>query len=231
MRLMPRSHRDAGTALMRSWVPYFEKEYAMQVFLETERLILRRLTEADVDNLCDLDSDPAVMRFLNGGTPTPRDLIQREILPRFLRYYDRFDGYGFWAAIEKLTGEFLGWFCLHPAEGRDPDDVELGYRLRQAAWGKGYGTEGARALIHKAFTELGVRRVSATTYEDNIGSRLVMEKAGMTLVRTYHSTPDELAAAGTFVDTPGVVWDGDDVEYALEAGTDAAAIAARRQEA
>jgi RimJ/RimL family protein N-acetyltransferase len=51
----------------------------MQIFLETDRLVLRRLTEADVDNLYDLDSDPAVMRFLNGGTPTPRDVIQREI--------------------------------------------------------------------------------------------------------------------------------------------------------
>ena len=188
----------------------------MQVFLETDRLVLRRLTEADVDNLYDLDSDPAVMRFLNGGTPTPRDVIQREILPRYLRYYDRFEGYGFWAAIEKASGEFLGWFALHPVEGSDPDNVALGYRLRKSAWGKGYATEGTRALIRKGFTELGMRRVFATTYEDNIASRRVMEKAGMKLVRTYHSTPEEIAAAGTFVATPGEVWDGDDVEYALE---------------
>jgi RimJ/RimL family protein N-acetyltransferase len=188
----------------------------MQVFLETDRLVLRRLTEADVDNLYDLDSDPAVMRFLNGGTPTPRDVIQREILPRYLRYYDRFEGYGFWAAIEKASGEFLGWFALHPVDGSDPDNVALGYRLRKSAWGKGYATEGARALIRKGFTELGMQRVCATTYEDNIASRRVMEKAGMKVVRTYHSTPEEIAAAGTFVATPGEVWDGDDVEYALE---------------
>src|ERR687885_1926212 len=87
----------------------------MQVFLETDRLVLRRLTEADVDNLYDLDRDSAVMRFLNGGTPTPRDVIQREILPRYLRYYDHFEGYGVWAAIEKASGEFLGWFALHPS--------------------------------------------------------------------------------------------------------------------
>jgi RimJ/RimL family protein N-acetyltransferase len=80
----------------------------MQVFLETDRLVLRRLTEADVDNLYDLDSDPAVMRFLNGGTPTPRDVIQRKILPQYLRYYDRFEGYGFWAAIEKASGGSWG---------------------------------------------------------------------------------------------------------------------------
>lgn len=188
----------------------------MQVFLETDRLVLRRFTVDDVDNLYDLDGDPAVMRFLNGGTPTPRDVIQYDILPRFLRYYERFAGYGFWAAVEKSSGAFLGWFCLHPTEESDPDNAELGYRLRKTAWGQGYGTEGARALIRKGFTDLGMRRVFATTYEDNVASQRVMEKAGLTLVRTYRSTPDEIAAAATFVDTPGVVWDGHDVEYALE---------------
>ena len=47
----------------------------MQVFLETERLVLRRFTEADADNLFDLDGDPEVMRFLTGGKPTPREVI------------------------------------------------------------------------------------------------------------------------------------------------------------
>ena len=153
---------------------------------------------ADVGNLVALDSDPAVMRFINGGTPTPRAMIQHEILPRFLRYYTQYEGFGFWAAIEKATGEFLGWFCLHPTEGGDPGTVDLGYRLRQTAWGKGYATEGARALLRKGFTEFGVQRVLAMTYQDNIGSRRVMEKAGMTLVRTYRITPEEIAAAGTF---------------------------------
>ena len=187
----------------------------MRIFLETERLLLRRFTEADVDNLCDLDSDPAVMRFLNGGTPTPRAVIQHEILPRFLRSYARFPGYGYWAAIEKSSGDFLGWFAFHPPQGDNPDDVALGYRLRRAAWGNGYATEGARALIRKGFTELGTRRVFAATYQDNRASRRVMEKAGMALVRTYRMTSEEIAAAGTFLNTPGVVWDGDDVEYAL----------------
>ena len=188
----------------------------MQVFLETERLVLRRFTEVDVDNLFDLDRDPEVMRFLNGGTPTPHEVIKNQILPRFLSYYERFEGYGYWAAIEKSTGLFLGWFSLHPDEGSDLGNVALGYRLRQSAWGKGYGTEGARALIRKGFVELGMRCVFATTYEDNIASRRVMEKAGLKLVRTYHSTPEEIAAAATFVDTPAVVWDGEDVDYALE---------------
>lgn len=56
----------------------------MQIFLETDRLVLRRFTEADVDNLFDLNNDPGVMRFLNGGKPASLDVIQNETLPRFL---------------------------------------------------------------------------------------------------------------------------------------------------
>ncbi len=158
----------------------------MQVFVETDRLVLRRFTEADVDSLFDLDSDPGVMRFLTGGKPTPRDAIQNETLPRFLNYYERFAGFGFWAAIEKTTGEFVGWFEFRPREGAESDEVELGYRLRRSAWGKGYATEGSRALIRKGFTELGVQRVVAQTMAVNIASRRVMEKAGLTLEQTFH---------------------------------------------
>ena len=158
----------------------------MEVFLETERLVLRRLTMADVDNLVELDGDPDVMHFITGGRPTPRDEILIEDLPAFLGYYERFAGYGFWAAIEKSTGTFLGWFHFRPPEGSSPGEAELGFRLRKSAWGKGYGTEGSRALIRKGFTEFGVQRVLATTMKVHIASRRVMEKAGLSLARTFH---------------------------------------------
>ncbi len=186
----------------------------MRAFLETERMMLRRFTEDDVDNLVALDGDPEVMRFLTGGTPTPRDVIERDILPRFLSCYERFAGLGFWAAIEKCSGDFLGWFAFHPREASGAGEVELGYRLRKAAWGKGYATEGSRALIRRGFTELGVRRVVATTYQDNLASRRVMEKVGMTLVRTFRMTPEELASQAP--SESHELWEGDDVEYALE---------------
>jgi RimJ/RimL family protein N-acetyltransferase len=158
----------------------------MQVFCETQRLVLRRFTMADVDNLVRLDADPDVMHFITGGLPTAREEIEKEILPAFLAYYERFEGYGFWAAIEKPTGQFLGWFHFRPREGASPDEAELGYRLRRSAWGKGYATEGSRVLIRKGFTEFGVRRVVAETMAVNVASRRVMEKAGLTLVRSFH---------------------------------------------
>jgi RimJ/RimL family protein N-acetyltransferase len=149
---------------------------------------MRRFTAADVDLLVELDSDPEVMRYITGGRPTPREEIERDFLPAFLGYYERFTGYGFWAAIEAVTGNFLGWFHFRPPEGGSLDEAELGYRLRRSAWGKGYGTEGSCALIRAGFTEHGVERVVAGTMTVNIASRRVMEKAGLRLVRTFHQS-------------------------------------------
>jgi RimJ/RimL family protein N-acetyltransferase len=188
----------------------------LRVALETERLILRAFTPEDVDDLTALDSDPAVMRYLNGGEPTPRAVIEREVLPRFIASSRAGDGYGVWAAIERATGVFVGWFALRPHEDGAVGEVSLGYRLRRSVWGKGYATEGARALIRQGFTALGAQRVVATTYQDNLASRRVMEKAGLTLARTFRMTPDQVAAeVDTFV-AAGELWDGDDVEYALD---------------
>jgi RimJ/RimL family protein N-acetyltransferase len=81
---------------------------------------------------------------------------------------------------------------------------------------RGYATEGARALIRKGFTPLGVQRVAATTYQDNLASRRVMEKARLSLVRTYRMTMAELLAHDSSAhDASEELWDGDDVEYAL----------------
>jgi RimJ/RimL family protein N-acetyltransferase len=187
----------------------------MQLFLETGRLILREFTADDADYLYDLDSDPEVMRFLTGGIPTSREVIQHTILPAFLRSYEPLVGFGVWAAIEKASGDFVGWFSFRPPEDGDPDNIGIGYRLRRAVWGKGYATEGVRSLIYKGFTELGVQRVFATTYQDNLASRRVMEKAGLRFVRSYRLTPEDLLAVDTFDGSSQDVWDGDDVEYAL----------------
>ena len=164
---------------------------SMNVYLKTERLILRRLTETDADNLFELDSDPEVMRYLNGGIPHTRDEIVTEVLPRYLEYYDKYAEYGFWAAIERTTDEFLGWFHFRPYRSA-PEEIELGYRLKRSAWGKGYATEGSRALIEKGFTELGADKVVADTLAANTRSRRVMERLGMRLEKEFLCGEDEL---------------------------------------
>ncbi|MFF0519128.1 GNAT family N-acetyltransferase [Actinomadura nitritigenes] len=162
----------------------------MGTFLTTDRLLLRHFTAEDADHLVALDGDPRVMRFLTNGKPTPRTLIENDVLPRILRRYGE-GPLGQWAAHERATGDFTGWFALTPVDGSGPDgsgpyEAELGYRLRAAHWGRGYATEASRALIRKAFTELGVQRITAQTMAVNTASRRVMEKAGLTHVRTFH---------------------------------------------
>ncbi|MGW2373854.1 GNAT family N-acetyltransferase [Kitasatospora sp. NPDC001683] len=157
----------------------------MHVFLETTRLSLRPFTEADADHLFALDNDPEVVRFINGGKPTSRETIETRILPRLLHDYPCFGTRGFWAAEEKATGAFLGWFAFRPLDEHSPAVVELGYRLNRVAWGRGYATEGSRALIDKGYTDLGVERVTANTMAVNTRSRRVMEKSGLSFLRNY----------------------------------------------
>ncbi|RLP92788.1 GNAT family N-acetyltransferase [Micromonospora sp. CV4] len=155
----------------------------------TDRLRLRRLTMGDVDALVELDSDPEVMRFLTGGVATPLAAVRDVHLPKQLARYDRHPGLGRWAALDRESGAFLGWFALDPSE--DGTEAELGYRLRRSAWGRGLATEGSRALVRYAFDVVGVRRVWAETMTVNDRSRRVMTKAGLRYVRTFHLQWDD----------------------------------------
>jgi RimJ/RimL family protein N-acetyltransferase len=160
--------------------------YHIQVYihLQTARLSIRRFTVADEDHLVSLNSDPEVMRYITGGQPVPgRDEIRDEILPFNLAAYHRHPGFGTWAADDIRTDGFLGWFHLRPR--RSDGRIDLGYRLRRSAWGKGYATEGSRALIDKGFNEHDIDRVVAETMTVNLASRRVLEKCGLIHIRTY----------------------------------------------
>ena len=78
----------------------------MKVVLETERLRLRQFVPEDAERLFALDSDPEVMRYINGGKSTALATIRDQTLPAFLDFYRRFPHYGFWAADERAPGDF-----------------------------------------------------------------------------------------------------------------------------
>lgn|SRR5512146_702641 len=80
----------------------------MLVFLETQRLVLRRFTVGDADNLVKLDADPGVMRFVPGGGPTSRDEIEKEFLPAFLGYYERYERHRAAACVCGFSGGSSG---------------------------------------------------------------------------------------------------------------------------
>jgi RimJ/RimL family protein N-acetyltransferase len=173
----------------------------MNIFLETDRLILRNLTQDDVDNLVKLDSDPEVMRFINGGIATTREAIANEFLPYATGYYKKSSDLGLWAIVERQNQEFVGWIFLRPEIDfkllqqlnlAEPDAVELGYRLRQQSWNKGYTTEVAQALIDKSFTDSNINKISAWALTENKASTKVMQKVGLKLQQEYLVTADLL---------------------------------------
>jgi RimJ/RimL family protein N-acetyltransferase len=147
------------------------------VFLTTERLSFRQFTPHDAPLLHALDSDPEVMRYISKGQPTPLARIAQDLLPQWIRYGTATPHLGYWATHEQASGEFIGWFHLRP-DRYNPREIELGYRLQRQVWGKGYATEGARALIAMAFAQ-GVECVVARTLVDNLAARRVMEKCGL----------------------------------------------------
>jgi ribosomal-protein-alanine N-acetyltransferase len=146
--------------------------------LRTDRLLLRRWRDADRPVFASLNADPRVMEHLpsvltRGDSDALADLIDL--------HFDR-HGYGLWAVEIPGTAPFAGFIGLSIpgfAAAFTPC-VEIGWRLAAAHWGRGYATEGARAVLALAFGELGFEEVVSFTVPANVGSRRVMEKIGMT---------------------------------------------------
>lgn len=161
-----------------------------ETYLTTPRIVLRRFTTDDALDLYELDGDPEVMRYIS-RTRTPLAHIRDVVLPGIIRRYEEFPGFGMWAAHDRETGEFIGWFELSVRTSSERRRPELGYRLARTVWGRGLATEGSTALIEKAFRDLDVDAVFAQTMAVNAASRRVMEKVGMCHVRTFHLEFDD----------------------------------------
>lgn len=159
----------------------------MNWYLQTERMKFREICDDDRLNIFDLDSDPEVMRFLTNGQPSKMSDVQNA-LDKTAQLFKKHKGrFGFWAAIEKSTGEFMGWVHFRPGKN-DPENtsrIELGYRFKKKFWGKGYATEGARAFVDNGFNQLQVVEVFAQTMKKNIASQNVMKKIGMIFSREF----------------------------------------------
>ena len=156
--------------------------------LTTERLQLRPFMLADREAIHAVYADPEVMRYVGHGAH--RTLAETAAA---LRIYDDVlarRGYSFLAVVERASGTVIGDGGLHPLGGVGPD-VELGYTLARAAWGRGYATELGRALIGHAFAVLHAPRVVAQVEPGNAASRHVLEKLGMAEreMRTAYGRP------------------------------------------
>ncbi len=162
----------------------------MNLTLESERLLLRPLDEADIDLGYELLMDPAVMKYV-GGEAYTRERVESES-----RVVVRRGGggcIGIWCVTDKATGEKLGTGVLLPLpiEEKDTDwdlvegealpdaEIEVGYLLKPSAWGKGYATEACKRLLRFAFEDTPLTDIVAVTATENAASQHVLRKSGL----------------------------------------------------
>jgi RimJ/RimL family protein N-acetyltransferase len=145
-------------------------------WLKTARLAFHEITPCHANELFELDSDPRVMRYIGSGGESTRAEID-EIMQRLPRAYELYPGLGTWRATRRDSGDFVGWFALKYIPGTA--EVEVGYRLRHAAWGRGYATEGGRALVRHGFDAVGLHRIIGVTHPENAASQRVLQKIGL----------------------------------------------------
>ena len=180
----------------------------MEEVYQTERPLLRPLVPADVQLLFDLDSDPEVMRYINGGQTSSMEYIVECAIPCMLSYLRDTGRPAFWIAIEKASMAFIGWFHLRSWES-NPEYLELGYRLRRTYWGKGLATEGCKRLLSVGFYDRACPRIVALVMPENRASTRVMEKIGLSYDHDFLYQPLD-------ADTPPIPL----VVYALDRAQD-----------
>lgn len=143
--------------------------------LETERLTLRPFTVEDSDDLFALQSDPFVLRYWDSPPWGERSRVDR-FLDGCRRMAE--EGSGARVVVERTSDRaFVGW-CTFNGWNPEPRSASLGYCLAQAAWGHGYATEAARALLGWAYDALDLNRVQAEADTRNAASARVLEKLG-----------------------------------------------------
>jgi RimJ/RimL family protein N-acetyltransferase len=159
-----------------------------QARLRTERLDLVPLSEEHLPFLVELNSDPVVLRHLFTRALRPEETEER--MHKWIRVAKETEALGKW--IGYAAGEAVGLYMLEPPDHPPRTDAaELGYRLPQRHWRKGYAKEGSLELLRHGFEDLGIDRVIAQTMAVNEASRATMVSVGMSFVRAFHEDFEE----------------------------------------
>jgi len=158
--------------------------------LETDRLVVRRLTIDDAAFMLDLLNQPSFHRFIGDrGVRTP-DEARTYIEDRAIAGYEK-NGFGPFAVELKKDGSVIGIVSLLDRD--ELEDVDIGFAFLPAHWRRGFALEASRAVMEYAFSELGLDRIIAVTQTDNIASIKTLEKMGLGhegVVRLAEEGPD-----------------------------------------
>jgi ribosomal-protein-alanine N-acetyltransferase len=147
----------------------------MAILIETQRLILKPMSEEDAFNLFQLNNDPEVIRYT--GDSSFNSI--KEALNFIHSYKDLYNNYGCGrlSTFIKETGEYIGWCGLKYLPNKNITDI--GYRFIKHFWGKGYATESAAACLDDGFKRLQLNKIIATAMKENIASINVFKKLGL----------------------------------------------------
>jgi RimJ/RimL family protein N-acetyltransferase len=148
--------------------------------LETERLELRSATPADAPSLLSLFSNPKVLRYLPPIPPITLEQATQSIARRMRMEAEL--GYAPFIILTKDNHQFIGSGGVVPV--KDASDVEIAYHFLPSAWGKGYATEAAAAILGFGFEEVGLKEIIGLAFPENVASWRVLEKVGMRYVGT-----------------------------------------------
>lgn len=157
--------------------------------IETERLYLRGFETEDLDELAGILSKPTVMRYMPGSEPFSQERAEKA-LQSIMRHWEE-HGFGWWAVMQREHSQLIGWCGLTFVE--ELEETEVAYLLDEPFWGKGIATEGTLAGLRYGFENVGLEHIIALAHVDNIASRRVMEKSGMTYVADLRLWGFELA--------------------------------------
>jgi ribosomal-protein-alanine N-acetyltransferase len=149
----------------------------MKIHIETERLIMRNLTEQDAQGLFELDSEPKVHTYL--GNKPIKTLNEAEKIISFIKEQYTKNGIGRWAVIENKSGDFIGWSgfkLITNVINNRAQYYDLGYRFIKKSWGKGYATETAIASLDFGFNQLNQKEIYAMAHIENLASDRILQK-------------------------------------------------------
>ncbi len=162
--------------------------------IETERLILRELRDSDLQGMFELDSNPEVHRYLGNKPIKSIDEAKRTIDSVKIQYKER--GIGRWAVINKTTNEFMGWSGIRLNTEYNMNGFtkyyDVGYRLIERFWGKGYATESGKAAVDYAFSSLNLNALYATTEINNQASHNALLKMGLSYIEDFYFEEEQL---------------------------------------
>lgn len=159
----------------------------------SQRLHFKLMDTCDKQALFELDQDPEVMKYITGKVTT-MDEIESVFIPRMLAYRNPEKGWGIWQVNVTETDEYIGWIIARPmhffSDTPEYDNLELGWRFKQLSWGKGYGSEAAKAIMEALIEQRGYNYFSAIAHPENQASINIMKKLGMQFVKKdIHKDP------------------------------------------